>query len=711
MTALKEALLEIGSEELPASFIAIGMRQLSALAQESLKASGVTYSSLETHGTPRRLAIVIHGLPERSPDQKKVVTGPPTAIAKDAQGQWTSAALGFARKQGLKPSDLTMENGRLNAVVHIKGVATRQLLADLFPQWITRLEFPKSMVWEPSKFRYPRPIRWIAALYGSDLVSFSLAGVRSARWTLGLGPWSPKKIALTHAVKYAILLKNQCVLVDAASRQDTIRRYVEQAVKRVHGKVHMSQALLEEVGNLVEHPVAILGNFDPAYLDLPKEVLITCLEHHQKYFPVLAPHPNSLPKGEGDQRQGEAKLLAHFVGIRNGMSVHQEIVREGYERVLAARLADARFFFNQDRRSPLAAKVEALKGVMFQEKLGNLFEKKERVKKLIETLASAMGGFADLEKAKRVADLCKADLVTDMVREFPELQGIMARLYAKADGEDTVVCQALEEHYWPVTLTGPLPSSDIAALVALADKLDTLAGDFAVGLIPTGSADPYGLRRAAVGVLRILEDRKWPISLEKLIEDAVEIQPEHVKKAAVETKNKLTQFMAQRFSALLAERGFKPDEIDAVLETGLCNISDLVKRLQALSGVRSKEEFVALSTLFKRSSNIVRQASKSTHGVGNGSLVQQDLLHELSEKLLFEKLEEVERDVAEQIKAGQYLKALFAMAPLREPLDKFFTEVMVMVEDPALRANRIALMSRLVAGFSKIADFSKLQNA
>ncbi len=281
----KEALLEIGSEELPASFIAIGMKQLKGLAEESLKASGLTFSSIETHGTPRRLAILIHGLPDRSPDQKKVVTGPPSAISKDAQGQWTPAALGFARKQGLKPSDLTIEKDRLSATVHIKGVATKQLLADLFPQWITRLEFPKSMVWEPTKFRYPRPLRWIAALYGTDLVSFSLAGVRSARWTLGLGPWAPKKIILTHAGKYAILLKNQCVLVDAASRQDTIRRYAEQAVKRVHGKVHMSPSLLEQVGNLVEHPVAILGNFDPAYLDLPKEVLITCLEHHQKYFP------------------------------------------------------------------------------------------------------------------------------------------------------------------------------------------------------------------------------------------------------------------------------------------------------------------------------------------------------------------------------------------------------------------------------------------
>ena len=250
---MREALLEIGSEELPASFIAIGMRQLKALAEESLKTSGLTFSSIDTYGTPRRLAIVIHGLIPNSPDQKKIVTGPPVAIAKDAQGQWTAAAMGFARKQGLKPSDLTIENGKVSAVLHIKGVSTKHLLAELFPQWMTKLDFPKSMIWEPTHFHYPRPIRWIAALYGSDLVSFSLAGVRSARWTLGIGPWAPKKIPLPQAGKYVMLLKNQCVLVEPEVRQETIRRYAEQAVKRlpsgkaaVHGKVHLSPSLLDQ---------------------------------------------------------------------------------------------------------------------------------------------------------------------------------------------------------------------------------------------------------------------------------------------------------------------------------------------------------------------------------------------------------------------------------------------------------------------------------
>lgn len=697
----REALLEIGSEELPASFIAPGLRQLKSLAEESLKASALTFTSIDTYGTPRRLAVAIHGLLPSSPDQKKIVTGPPAAIAKDAQGQWTAAAMGFARKQGLKPSELAIENGKVSATVHIKGVSSRHLLAELFPQWITKLEFPKAMTWEPSCFRYPRPIRWIVALYGADLVSFSLAGVRSGRATLGIGPWAPKKILIPQAGKYAILLKNQCVLVESAPRQEAIRRYAEQAVKRVHGKVHLSASLLEQVTNLVEHPVAILGNFDPAYLDLPKEVLITCLEDHQKYFPV-------------EQASG-GKLLPHFIGIRNGMSVNQEVVREGYERVLSARLADARFFYNQDRKSPLASKVEALKGVMFQQKLGNLFDKKERVKKLLEAFAPAVGAPGILDQARPAADLCKADLVTDMVREFPELQGTMARIYALADGNPEEFSAALEQHYWPITLTSPLPGSDVAAALALADKLDTLAGDFSVGLIPTGSADPYGLRRAAVGVLRILEDKKWSLNLEQLVDQAVDAQPDSLKETAAETKNKLKQFMAQRFSALLEERGFKADEIEAVLAKGMGVISDALSRLEALHQIRKQKEFEPLAVVFKRADNIIRKANLDGPAQGltedKQILVIPDRFKHDSERILYEAIQGSRTDIQHFLEEGKYREALEKMVVLREPLDLFFTSVMVNDENSEVRANRFSLLQILTGLFQKIADFSKLQNA
>jgi len=338
VSALKDALLEIGSEELPASFITAGLTQLKAIAENSLAQNKASFHSVSVYGTPRRLAVLVSGLPERSDDQSRIVTGPPEAVAKDAHGQWSAAALGFARKHGLKPNDLAIQNGRLSATLHVKGAATRHLLAALFPQWISKLEFPKTMVWEPTNFRYPRPLRWLTALFGSEPISFSVAGVRSGRWTFGL-PLNPKKVSLTSPAKYVSSLKNECVLVDSATRQNAIQRLAEQAVKRVHGHAIMPPELLEQVVNLVEHPVAILGNFNPAYLELPSEVLVTCLEHHQKFFAVSA-------------KEGEA-LLPHFIGIRNGMSVHQEIVKEGYERVLAARLADARFFYQKDRRTRL----------------------------------------------------------------------------------------------------------------------------------------------------------------------------------------------------------------------------------------------------------------------------------------------------------------------------------------------------------------------
>lgn len=690
---MKDALLEVGSEELPASFIGLGMTQLKDLAESSLKEHSLSFQSVSVYGTPRRLAVVLTGLADKSLDQRRTIPGPPVAKAKDAAGQWTPAAAGFAGKHGLQPNELIIENDRLCAVMQIKGTPTRQLLAQLFPLWIQNLQFPKTMTWEPSHFRFPRPIRWITALYGHDVVRFQLAGVSSGKSTFGLGFQAAKKIIITQPAKYAGLLKNQCVMVEPAARQEAIRRLAEQAVKRVHGRVLMSESLLEQVSNLVEHPVAILGGFDPAYLDLPKEVLITCLEHHQKFFPV-----ESVSGG---------KLLPHFIGIRNGMSLHQDIVREGYERVLAARLADARFFYNHDRKTPLSSKVDALQGVMFQEKLGNLFEKKERVKRLLETFPPDTGISKILDKAKRVADLCKADLVTDMVREFPELQGVMARLYAQADDEQADIAQALEEHYWPITLSGALPSSDIAAFVALADKLDTLAGDFAVGLIPSGSADPYGLRRAAVGVLRILESTKCSLGLEWFVNNAVKIQPENVKEGWRQTETMLNQFMRQRFAALMVERGYKADEIDTVLVGGVNAVVVTVEKIKALHELRKSPEFEKLTNLFKRTSNIVRQARDKKIPLNDGDMPQADLLREDCERELWRTYTDVRARI--QDVAG-FEKILKAMVPLSQPLAGFFDGVMVMVDDESLRINRLRLLYRISRLFELVGDFSKLQN-
>lgn len=699
----KDALLEIGCEELPASFVTIGIRQLKAVAEESLAAVRLSHGDVTAFGTPRRLAVCVSDLASHSEDQEKLVLGPPVAQAHDAQGQWTPAALGFARKHGLKPEGLSVQNERLCAIQKIEGTPARMLLSELFPQWVSRLEFPKSMVWEVSGFRFARPIRWLMALYGPEVVPFALAGVRSGRYTYGLSLPSSKKVPLPQPGKYAALLKNQCILVDPASRQEAIRRMAEQMVRKTHGRVILEASLLEQVANLVEHPVAILGDFDPGYLSLPREVLVTCLQHHQKFFPV--------------EQDGEPpRLMPHFVGIRNGMSVHQDLVREGYERVLAARLADARFFYNHDRQTSLASKVEALKGVTFQKDLGTLFDKKERVKSLLEAIAGSFSSRPPwLPLALRAADLCKADLVTDMVREFPELQGTMARLYAGLDGEDLAVADALEQHYWPVPLTGPLPGSEVGAAVALADKLDTLAGDFAVGLIPSGSADPYGLRRSAVGVLRLLEDRPWRINVEKLLTQALGQIPGQPSSPDPNVLSKLRQFMKQRFAALLEERGFRFDEIEAVLESGLGEIPDVLARLRALHAVRSQEAFGPLSVAFKRGMNIYRQASKTDSNLLStfdaDAAINPDLFKEPCERALFEALEKARSEAGPHLQSRSYGEALLSMVILREPLDQFFDGVMVMAEDPALKSNRLALVRRLVQLFLQVADFSKLQNA
>ncbi len=697
----KDALLEIGCEELPSSFVPLGMRQLKTIAEQSLREHHISFKSVCVFGTPRRLAVCIQDIAAHSPDQQKKVMGPSAAASKDAVGQWTPAALGFARKHGLKPANLELENDRLSATLHIKGVGARNLLAELFPQWVARLEFPKTMVWEPTKFKFPRPIRWFTAMLGSDLVLFALAGVRSGRFTYGLSLQSSKKIPVAQCSKYVGLLKNECVLVDPAARREAIHKLSEQAVKRVHGHVLMREALLEEVSGLVEHPAAILGNFDPTYLQLPREVLVTCIEHHQKFFPV--------------ETLGDApKLLPHFIGIRNGMSVHQELVKEGYERVLAARLSDARFFYQQDRRTPLSAKVDALRGVTFQKNLGTLFDKKERVKALLDALCQKLGwGETERTQVLRAAELCKADLVTEMVGEFPELQGTMARVYASVDQEDPAVAHSLEEHYWPITLSGALPSTALAAAVAVADKLDTLAGDFALGLIPTGSADPYGLRRAAVGVLRILEAQRWPVPLEWLIDQALSVLPKDVLVHRDKTRQDLLQFMQQRLAAVLEERGFQHDEVEAVLAR-IWEIPETLARLQALHEIRKRPEFSSLAGSFKRAMNIVREVNPKgamlpTAPSENG--VQTDLLKEPSEQNLFQTFQNLEQHLEQHIQGGAYGPALESMVSLRDPLDQFFKGVMVMAEDTSLRANRLALLSGIVRLFLRIADFSKLQNA
>jgi glycyl-tRNA synthetase beta chain len=586
---------------------------------------------------------------------------------------------------------------RLCAVHRKTGSSTAALLPEILSGLIKKIPFAKNMVWEESRFSFARPIRWIVALFGTQAVKFSIAGVKSGKKTWGLTLQSAKPLDVPAPARYVSMLRDRCVIVDPAERRALIEKQVQQTVRAQHGHVPMEKfgALLDEVTHLVEHPVAILGKFDPRYLALPAEVLVTSMKKHQKFFPVFGP---------------DGKLLPYFVGIRNGISENQGVVREGYERVLSARLSDAAFFFEQDRKTKLEEKAAQLKSVLFQKALGSVWDKTNRTVQLTGTLGERLSLSREIaHQAPRIAFLSKADLVTAMVGEFPELQGVMGRIYAEGDGEDKVVAAGVEQHYWPLTADGELPKSDAAAAVSVADKLDTLAGDFHIGLVPSGSQDPYGLRRAAVGVIRILQERKWQVHLPELIEAAVALVPASAPGDAAKTRQLLLEFFKQRWAALMEAKGFRFDEVQAVAAGRFGDVVDAERRLEALQEIRKHADFTPLSVAFKRADNILSQARKK--GVFSADVaVREEHLKDDAERELFDSLKSVEGEVAPILGEKRYADALRSLVKLRPTVDRFFEKVMVMAPEQELRSNRLALLARTTALFRQVADLSTLQD-
>lgn len=699
---MKDLLFEIGTEEIPARFLPDAFRALETGARASLAAAGLSFEAVKVFGTPRRLAVLVERLADRAEDRVQEALGPALAQAKDAAGAWTPAALGFARSQGLAADQLTVKDTdrgpRLLAVKKIPGGTADKLLPTLLADWVARLSFPKSMVWEAGRTAFARPIRWLVALHGSKVVPVTVAGVKSGKKTRGLRFHARKPFDVTAPAKYPALLRDHCVIVDPAERRELIVKQIRHAVKTVHGHVPLERFgdLLTEVTGLVEHPVAIVGGFDAKYLALPVEVLVTSMKKHQKYFPVF-------------KDAAATELLPLFVGIRNGLSDHQSVVREGYERVLAARLADAAFFFGQDRKRPLADRVADLAGIAFLSPKLHLKDKTDRVVVLLDLIAGRLGlGHDAVAETRRVAMLSKADLTTGMVGEFPELQGVMGRIYAAADGETPAVSAGVEEQYWPLTAEGPLPSSETAALVSVADKIDTLAGNFAIGKIPSGSQDPYGLRRAAVGVLRILEERRWALSLTDLIRDAVRGLPDFLgEKPAAEKA--LVEFFRQRWAALAEARGERFDEVDAVTAVGFHDVADARRRLDALRAIRQHPDFEPLSAAFKRATNLLKQAEKKGEAPGDAAL-QTEALTLPAEKDLLEGFRTASDRVADAQGRGDYAGAFGHLVALRAPVDAFFTQVIVMDPNVDLRRNRLKLLSMVRACFDRLADLSRLQD-
>ncbi|HOB86342.1 MAG TPA: glycine--tRNA ligase subunit beta [Bacillota bacterium] len=692
MSANKDLLLEIGCEEIPSRFISPAIRQLKEGARRLLEEAHLQWGSLQAWGTPRRLVLLVSGLAAAQADQVQRIKGPPRDRAFDSQGRPTAALLGFARSHNVAPESLeeeTIKGARYMVLVKkVRGLPTEEVLPELLAELLRQLHFPKPMYWWKKEVRFARPIRWLLALYGDRVVPLTYAGITAGRETWGHRFLNPGPWPVENPAHYFARLVESGVVLDQERRRQLIRQQVEEAARSCGGRALVEEALLDEVSCLVEYPVAVTGSMAPEFLDLPREVLITTMQVHQRYFPVE------------DSAGGE--LLPYFVGISNNR--YHENIKRGYEKVLQARLSDARFFYDEDRKKPLESYVEQLKTVLFQESLGTLEEKRGRLVALVEKMAAALGlNPGEAKAAVRAAHLCKADLVTHMVKEFPELQGVMGREYARHSGEEEGVAQGIYEHYLPRWSGDRLPETTPGRLVSLADRLDTLAGCFAVGLIPTGSQDPYALRRLAYGAVAILLEGELRLHPEQLVrwaleglKGAVSLSPEEEERVARE----VFSFLQQRLRFIFQEKRLSSGVTEAVLGSSYETVGELYRRavkLQELTGTLLLEEII---TAYNRVANLSRKAP--------GGPVEEGVFEAEAEALLFRSVAEAEEKLRESKEAGDYDSCLRLLQGLKQPVDLFFDQVLVMAEDLRLRENRLNLLYKARKLFEQIADFSKI---
>jgi glycyl-tRNA synthetase beta chain len=697
-------LLEIGTEEIPAGYIQPALRAMAAALQEKLSDARIEHGPVKIYGTPRRLAVRIEKVAVKQLPLKTELTGPPAKVAFDASGKPTMAARKFAEKAGVPVEQLSIKEtprgDYLSAVMQKRGQATRTLLREILPKVVLSIPFPKTMRWADLDIAFARPIHSILALLGARVIQFKLGNVIAGRYSCGHYFMRPGKIKMDTADDYLKRLKAARVIVDPVERRKAVEQEIAEAADKVGGSILPDEELVDIVNNLVEYPVAVAGAFDQEFLELPDEVLITAMREHQKYFAVV------------DSSQ---KLLAHFVAVNNTRARDMKLVAKGHERVLRARLADAQFFYQGDLEVSNDARVEKLKGVLFQARLGTMYAKTRRVAEIAKFIAKAVD--VGLEGAKqdsalttqveRAAKLCKADLVSQVVGEFPKLQGVMGRIYAAIAGELPTVSVAIEEHYRPTHSGGPLPETITGAILSIADKIDSICGCFSVGLIPTGASDPYALRRQGIGIIQIMNDKGFSLSLRELIKKSLG----HFEFKGPDELKALTQkvytFLQNRIVQLLADQGYARDTIAAVVDVSIDHVPNIWSRLEALESLRAKPDFEPLAVAFKRVVNILRKSDKS-QAPGKLDEVNPSLFENESEAALLAAFEKVEKRVSDDLEKGLFEKALLDIATLRSPIDEFFEGVMVLADDQNLRRNRMALLSHIAALFGKFADFSKL---
>ena len=706
---MEKLLFEIGTEEIPAKFMPGILAQLQELAEKKMTELRIPFESVKVYGTPRRMTFIASGVAEAQADSTMEAKGPSAKIAF-VNGEPSKAALGFARGQGVDVKELVVRDNYVYAVKHLAGAVVKDLLPGLLHDILTSLNFPKNMRWADHEFRFVRPIRWLVALFGSEVVPVEITGVKSGKFSRGHRFLRPSAVEagkehesvldaakamldmaaskvkntvasavigttgvveIPNADAYEKVLYDNFVMVDQDARRELIRNQVTELGIAEGGHVEIDEDLLEEVNYLVEWPTALCGKFEEKFLALPKECIITPMRDHQRYFPVMAE---------------DGSLLNKFITVRNGGKDHLEVVAHGNERVLRARLSDAEFFFNEDRKQSLADRLEKLKTVSFQEGLGNMNDKSNRLVQATNMLSMAINAKVDKEKLNRTALLCKCDLVTGMVVEFTELQGVMGREYAKLDGEAPEVALGIFEHYLPRFAGDELPKTDIGRIVGIADKLDNICATFSRGLAPTGSQDPYALRRQALGIINILLDANYHISLYKVIAGSLyllNIAPEQTGKLVPQ----IAEFMKQRLRNMLIDQGIRYDVVDAVLaEERNDDFADLYARAVALNAFVASEAAPALIQAATRVANLCKKIEEET-------AINPQLFEVEAETALHTAAMEANKEVLAASVKYDYAAVLAEATKLVDPINKFFDDVMVMAEDVKIKNNRLALLS------------------
>ncbi|NIP38630.1 MAG: glycine--tRNA ligase subunit beta [Candidatus Dadabacteria bacterium] len=703
----KDLILEIGTEEIPAGFLEDSSKKLKEITTKVLSDSNLSHSDVEVYYTPRRLTLRVSGLPEKQEDIIQQHTGPPESIAYDDNKNPSKAAIGFAKKFGKEAKGLRIlktDRGRfLGFTQKIKGRHTGKILKEILPDIVLKIPFPKSMRWRTSKITFARPIRWVLCIFNNKPLKFTIYNITSSNKSYGHRFLSPKSFKVENWKSYLSGLEDSFVVLDQDKRSGLIEKEVAVRAAELNGSVEEDTELLKTVSNIVEYPIALIGTFEEEYLEVPPEVLVSVMKYHQKYFPVYRKNSSdsddTVIKSIEDIKKVNT-LLPNFIFI-SGIKVDKpEVVIKGNERVIRARFNDARFFLREDTKQHLENYVDKLKTVTYLSDVGSYYDKKSR----LEAVSRYISNLFNINERSfiRAAELCKADLVTQMVFEFPELQGTMGKYYALISGETSEVATAIEEHYMPVTRDGQLPATELGSYLSIAEKIDNICSCFFAGLIPTGSADPYALRRQVIGIIRIITDKNIDLNIKDLINSWIEncgLDMSAEKQAGL--PDKILGFFTERFrNYLLEEHKFDFDVIDAALSTNFENITDSLKVVETITSFKDKPDFESVTTAFKRVVNITKDSEPGA--------VDESLFADDAELTLYEKYLSIKNEVSKDLESADYEKVLSKIVELRIPVDNFFDSVMVMDKKLQIKNNRLSLLHKIKTLFFNIADFSKL---